>query len=268
MQAATDQPLLALQATQPRVITIDDDGAILRHEGEHFRLGPENPLQIVKKFQMSVADHSKYRHRGASHAGQLCHFSEAGNPHLHYGCLMLRRNAGQGHGNTDLVIQVTLGFQYIQLLTQYCPDHLLGGGLAHTAGNTDHRQAKAFPIGCAKRLQRFLHILHQNHRAGDALRQPLRQTAGGPLLQGCCHKIMAIHPFPFVGNKQVPRRNGPAVDDHTPNFSVIYFHAHQLPAAYPGRLRNGDIHAIISNLVEYTTFPARRQNKSSRSGKK
>ena len=69
---------------------------------------------------------------------------------------MLRRNAGQGHGNTDLVIQVTLGFQYIQLLTQYCPDHLLGGGLAHTAGNTDHRQAKAFPIGCAKRLQRFV----------------------------------------------------------------------------------------------------------------
>ena len=42
MQAATDQPLLALQAAQPGVITIDDDGAILRHEGEHFRFGPEN----------------------------------------------------------------------------------------------------------------------------------------------------------------------------------------------------------------------------------
>ena len=154
---------------------------------------------------MGVADQGEHRHVGPGDFRQNAHLPEAGYAHLHHCRLMLRADAGDGHGHADLVIQILIRFQHVQPLGQYGGDHLLGRGLANAAGNADHRQAQIPAVFGADLLQGRLYVRHKEYGPCLPLRHALGQAAYRPSVEGSGDIVVSVHPLALIGHKKVAR---------------------------------------------------------------
>ena len=111
-QAEAELLLAAFQRPQPNIIPVHNGDGVLGHIVQHLGLCLQHPVLIVKKFQMGVAYDGKHSHGGPGYLGKTAHLPKVRNPHLYHGGLMLRRNAGDCHGHTYLIIQVFIRFQH------------------------------------------------------------------------------------------------------------------------------------------------------------
>ena len=99
---------------------------------------------------MGIADVGDHRHVRRGQVHQVGDLSKVVHPHLQHADLVLAVQAEEGEGKAQLVVEVPLGFQHLVLLAQDGGHHVLGGGLAHAAGDADHRDGELGLVGLGR----------------------------------------------------------------------------------------------------------------------
>ena len=180
---------------------------------------------------MRPPDHGEHRDRRPCDLRQSRHLAEAGDAHLHDRGLVLRLDAGYGHRHADLIVQVPLGLQHPKALREHRGDHLLGGGLADAARDAHNGDVQRPAVGGRDLLERTLDVADHEGRPFDALRHPFAERADRALLQRGGDKAVAVGPLAAVGDKEIPRLDGAAVDHRSADRGLRLRAADQAAAA-------------------------------------
>ena len=121
------------------VVGIDEDEAVLTcpQEVVEFALGLDDTLEGTETLQVG------FTHIGDQTAGGLCRLCQGldvprmTGAHLDDGNLMILRQAEQGLGHTDIIVEVALCIEHIIFLGEHGSHKLLGGCLTVGTGNAD-----------------------------------------------------------------------------------------------------------------------------------
>ena len=137
------------------------------------------------------------------------------HPHLHHGVLGVGADLEEGPGQAQLIVLVALGLDGVAEAAEHGGAELLGGGLAHAAGDADHLGGELGPVVGS----------HPHHglvavRAEDGFlrRDPLHRVVehhiGSPRFQGGCGEIMAVEFLPREGHEHAVGAHLAAVGGH------------------------------------------------------
>ena len=110
--------LRAAYCVQKLIVTVNNDKGIVIQIVQHLGLCLQNAIEIAKELKVSMADDSEHSNLGLDHLSKNGHITEVGNAHFHNCSLMFIGNSGHGHGDTDLIVQISVGLMYIQLLAE------------------------------------------------------------------------------------------------------------------------------------------------------
>ena len=207
---------LPLQGAQQGIVPVQHRQILFGHGAEDFALGLEDILPAAQVFNVGVPDVGDHRHVGADNLGEVVDLSEVVHPHLQHADLVFAGEPEEGQGKAQLVVEVPFGFQHPVLHPQHRGDHVLGGGLAHAAGDADYRDGEPVLIGPG-------HLADGLHGAGhpdvklpgqQRLRHLLGEAPGRSVFQSAGDVPVAVGLLPPQGHKQRPGVNGPAVGLH------------------------------------------------------
>ena len=90
---------------------------------------------------------------GQADPGEAVNFAEGVHAHLHHRGFVGPLQLQERQGHADKIVQVQPVFQDPEGRGQGGGDHLLGGGLAATAGDAHHRHPEAGPPGLGQVAQ-------------------------------------------------------------------------------------------------------------------
>ena len=135
------------------------------------------------------------------------------------------------------------------MLLQDRGDHLLGGGLAHTAGDADHRQVKVAAIAGRDLFQGRQHVGNDNHRASLAFGHPFTDAAGRTAVKGSRDKIMPVYTFSPESREQVSVFNRPGVDYDFADPGLRVAGSAKPTAAEGGRASDGHMFHVYSSVI-------------------
>ena len=112
---------------------------------------------------------------GADHLPQIPDLPEVVHARLDHRRLVARLQAEKGEGHADVVVEVAGGAVDPEVPGQHGGDHLLGGGLPHTAGDLDEGDVEFIPVMGGQGLQGQAGVRHLDIK--PVLPQRLRQGA-------------------------------------------------------------------------------------------
>ena len=126
---------------------------------------------------------------------------------------MLRSQIQQRQRRADVVVEISLGLEHPEFGAQNGGHHLLGGGLAHGAGDLDHRDVVPVPAASGQGPQGQTGIRHLDIEfpGQEVFRHLGTQAPGGTRFQGRVNKPVPVVPLSFPGNKQGPGLHLPTV---------------------------------------------------------
>ena len=207
---------LPCQRAEKGVVPVENGQTCGGHGLENLAFGLQDALAAAQVLNVGIADVGDHRHVRRGQVHQVGDLSKVVHPHLQHADLVLAVQAEEGEGKAQLVVEVPLGFQHLVLLAQDGGHHVLGGGLAHAAGDADHRDGELGLVGLGRLADGGHGILHQEVAlAGEGLLRGLLGEAGhSACLQGPWDELMPVGLFPRQGYEEVPRVDGPAVGLH------------------------------------------------------
>ena len=210
---------LAPQGGQPLVVSVQNQQTVFLYMGQQLALGLENVLPATQTFNMGIANIGNDAHIRLSQAGQIIDLSRLIHSHLQNADLCGGVQTENGHGHSNVVVEVALGFKDLILGRQHRRDHILGGSLAYAACHAYDRDPETPLIPGGQITQGPLGIPDLDvELAGDiAVPAARRQTARRPVLQSLVQISMAVKAFPHQGNEQRPGMDRPAVGLHAIN---------------------------------------------------
>ena len=115
--------------------------------------GPGHPGDIPHAFGVGRMDVGEHPDGGAGDPGEAVNFAEGVHAHLHHRGFVGPLQLQEREGHADEVVQVQPVFQDPEGRGQGGGDHLLGGGLAATAGDAHHRHPEPAPPGLGQVAQ-------------------------------------------------------------------------------------------------------------------
>ena len=162
---------------------------------------------------MGVADIGDHGHVGPHHLPQVADFAKVVHSGLNNRRLVLRAQAQQSQGRADVVVEVLRRFQAAVFGPQYGGNHLLGGRLAHAAGDLDKGDLEFVPVGGRQGLQGQPGVVHLDIKfiAPQFFGQSGAQTSGCAALQRRVDEVVSVKLFPHPGDEQAAGALLPAV---------------------------------------------------------
>ncbi len=121
------------------VVLVEEDRRAGLHTVEQFELRGEDALSAAEVLDVGdadVRDDADVRQRGLRQSGDLTLVVHA---QFEDERRVLRFEPQQDFRQADLVVPVFIGLVRVELRVQDAPDHFLGRGLPHTAGEGDDR---------------------------------------------------------------------------------------------------------------------------------
>ena len=130
------------QPGNPGIIGIIKQAGFRPQGADDFALGPGHPGHVPHPLGVGPVNVGEHSHGGRGDLGETADLPEAVHAHLHHRGLVGRIQLQKGEGQADEVIQVQGILVHLISPGQNPRGHLLGGGLAATAGDGHHRQGK------------------------------------------------------------------------------------------------------------------------------
>ena len=149
---------------QQGIVTVEDDLAILPHAFHDLQLRPEDALLGAKMLNVHGADVDDHRHIRPCNGAEIRDFPEMVHAHFyhrHFGAVC---HTQDGHGHTDVIVEVGRGLAHPEATGKDGSDHFLGSTLTDGAGNADHLHAQALPLLTGDIAQGPASIRHHNGR--------------------------------------------------------------------------------------------------------
>ena len=162
---------------------------------------------------MGVADVGDHGNVRPHHGSQIFDLAEVVHAGLDHRRLMLRGKAQQRQGRTDVVVEILRRLEDVQLGPQHRRDHLLGGRLAHAAGDLNEGDLKPIPVGGGQipQSQPGIRCLDVKFILPDILGQLGAQTARRAGVQRRVDELVAVELLPHPRQKQAAGNDPPAV---------------------------------------------------------
>ena len=215
--AAADRPEGQVQRVQQGVVPVEHRQALRLQIFKDLALGLQDTLPAAQVLDVGVADVGDDGDVRPHHLAQIADLSEVVHACFDHGRLVLRRKAQQRQRRADIVIEILRGLQDAVLRLQHGGDHLFGGGLAHAAGDLDHRDLEFVPVMRSQGPQGKARVVHFDVKLirPQIYGQPGAKTSGRAGRERRVDKIMSVEFFSHPGQKQAPRRDVPAVGTHS-----------------------------------------------------
>ena len=115
----------------------------------------QDTVSVAQIFQMAgtdVCDHASIRSCNLRQAG---HLTEIADSHFQNCDLILITKTENSEGKSQLIVEISLGFQSTVFLLQNGRDHFLGAGLANASCDSHYRDLKLLQV----KLRNVLHCL-------------------------------------------------------------------------------------------------------------
>ncbi len=210
------------QRSQHGVVPVEDGQPLRLQMGENFALGLKDVLPAAQILNVGVPDVGNEGHVRLHQPAQIVDLPCVVHPQLHHAHLMAPLQLEQGEGHADVVVEVPLRFVDAEFCPQHGGYHVLGGGLAHRAGDGDKWDIEPFFVIPGQLPQGALGGAHLDVEfAGEiALPLPGGKAARRPRLQGSVNEGVAVEPLPLQGDEQAARLNAPAVGAHLAHHGV------------------------------------------------
>ena len=192
------------QRRKQGIVAVYHQRRILCHAVLDLQLCLADALLCLEVFNVRIADVGDYADARLCRPGKAADLAEVGHSHFNDSCLVAVLQPEQGLGETDLVVEVSLGFQGGILGFQHAGDHLLGGRLSHTAGDAHQRGVELLPIKPCNLQQRSAGMLY--HQARTALDGLFRDRSHSPCLDRLFHEIVRIELFSTQRHEQTALR--------------------------------------------------------------
>ena len=138
---------------QQVVVPAQEKGSPIGETLRQLQLGSEDVFPCTQALQVGNADVGDNAHLRLCRQGQVLNLPQSGHSHLHHRRLGVFFNGKESFGRSNLVIQVPLGFYGGKAGGKHRRRHLLGGGLAHAAGDAHHPDRHFAPIPGGKGQQ-------------------------------------------------------------------------------------------------------------------
>ena len=104
-----------------------------------FGLGFDDALKATETLQMRLAYVGDEAVVGVGNLAKKVDFPRVVGAHFYYGNLSIRLDTQQGEWHTDMVVEVAHRVDDVVFLGQHCRNKFLGGSLAVSAGDAEHR---------------------------------------------------------------------------------------------------------------------------------
>ena len=196
------------------IVSVQDGAPVLPHMLKDLRFCFQDALPASQKLQMALADIGHHTDVRLRDPAQAAHFPEMVDPHLQNRYLRILRHGKDGKRYADLIVKISLRLMHPVFPGEHCRDELLGAGLSHTAGDSDHLRGKLLPVKRRDLPQRLQTVLHQDTGSPRILRQPLTDRAQRPLLEHIREEAVPVHPLSSYSNKNAVFSRLPGIDHH------------------------------------------------------
>ena len=160
--------------------------------------------------------HGDVRRRDGGQSGDL---PDVIGAHLRHQVPGVRADLQRGQRQADLIVERADGGDRLPHRSKQRGQHVLGGGLAHRAGDADDGErrvqcAATFDVVLRQGSQGGHRVRHDDlrHRGVHLMRH---QRHGGAALRGAPHEIVAIHPFPGDGDEDARLTDLAGIGDGT-----------------------------------------------------
>ena len=178
-----------------------------------------------------IDDNTDVRH---GNMGQVCHLPEMVHAHLQYHDLRIRLHGENSHGHADVIIVVHRGLAGTVGGAQDGGHHLLGGGLAHGAGDAHHLGSQAPALLPGDDAQGRSGVLHDD--AGVIPHAAAAQGRGSALFHCHWNEVMSI-PCTLEHDEELTGLNDPGIVVRAEELDVFIFGIHIAAAPERGLLQ-------------------------------
>ena len=194
--------LIFLNRAKLVVITVQHNVTIFFQVFENLGFCFQDTVSVAQIFQMAgtdVCDHASIRSCNLRQAG---HLTEIADSHFQNCDLILITKTENSEGKSQLIVEISLGFQGTVFLLQNGRDHFLGAGLANTSCDSHYRDLKLLQV----KLRNVLHCLkrrfHLNVWEICVFQSALGQSGKCPCFHYLRNKFMRIHTLSHNWNEK------------------------------------------------------------------
>ena len=194
--------LIFLNRAKLVVITVQHNVTIFFQVFENLGFCFQDTVSVAQIFQMAgtdVCDHAGIRSCNLCQTG---HLTEITDSHFQNCNLILITKTENSEGKSQLIVEISLGFQGTVFLLQNGRDHFLGAGLANASCDSHYRDLKLLQI----KFRNVLHCLkgrfHFNVWEICVLQRALGQSGKCPCFHYLRNKFMRIHTLSHNWNKK------------------------------------------------------------------
>ena len=203
----------APEGCQHGIIPVEHQQKAETDVGQQLALGPEDVLPAAQALDVGVPDVGDDSHVRLDDLPQLVDLPRAVHPHLQHADHTAPVQPQQGQGQADVVVVIALGLEHPVPGAQHGGDHVLGGGLAHAAGDLHKGDLKPVPVGGGQipQSQSGIRYLDVKLILPDILGQLGAQAASGAGVQRRVDEQVSVELLPHPGQKQAAGNDPPAV---------------------------------------------------------
>ena len=207
------------QSRQQVIVSVQDRDPAFPQAVEYLAFSLENAFPAAQIAYVGITDIGDDSNVRFPDPGQIINLVFVVHAHFQNRDLMFRAQPENGHGKSYIIIEIALCLQYIEPGAQDRGDHILGGRLAHAAGDRYCRDLKFSLI-----------ITGQIAHGPDRIRDQYVIFAGQQLpglsgnhaavraaLQSAVQKIMGVKPLSDQGKKDISFFRLSAVGFHMPH---------------------------------------------------
>ena len=201
--AAADDPLGQSHGIQQGVVSVQDRQAVFLQMVKDLALGLQDALPAAQVLDVGVADVGDHGDVRPHHGPQILDLTKVVHARFDHRRLVLRGQAQQGQGRTDVVIEILRGLEDVQLRLQHGGDHFLRGGFAHAAGDLHEGDLKFVPVGGGQvpQGQTSIRYLDVELIRTDILGQLGAQAPCRTGVQRRVDKLVAVELLPHPGQE-------------------------------------------------------------------
>ena len=173
------------QRRKQRVVAVEHGCAALLEAAEDLALGAQDILPAAQVSDVRVADICDHSYIRLGDADQIVDLAEVIHSHLQDRDLILRAQAENSHGKSQMVVEVARGLQRAEAAGEHGSHHILGRRLADASCNGNNRNTQTAPVIGRQIAHRLGCILNQH--AEFSFRNRLRRCADKTSLRAGLH---------------------------------------------------------------------------------
>ena len=200
---------------QEGVVAVEHEGRTLGKAGADLQLRLADVLLTAQIADVGHADAGDDAHIGAGALCQTLDLTGVAHAHLHDSVLRIPADAEHGAGQAQLIVLVALGLDCIAKARDGGVGHLLGGGLAHTAGDAHHLRVELAAVVRAHDHHGVVAVGADNRPfSRDALHRMVEDDIGRALFQRLGREIVAVEALTGESHKDAAGADLAAVGGH------------------------------------------------------